>query len=405
LSKNLLFITYDGLTDPLGQSQILPYFMALSQKGHQVTILSAEKPESYEKSGSAVRSLLTTSGIEWVHVDYQNKIPILSTLITIFKMKEKGIKLAKKKGFSLYHCRSIIPTLIGFSVKKRFPAPLVYDIRGFWADERIDGKLWNLNHPMYRIIYRFFKKREEQAYQRADRIVTLTKAAREVLEQNYQINREKIAVVPCMADLEHFNPEKIDYSLREKLIRSDEKLKSKLIVGYCGSLGTRYMLEEMIRFFKCVRELHKQAIFYVITKSDRLELNQLIKLEKLEESVVVQAAEYNEMPSCLSLIDVALYFIFKGNSGKAVSPTKQAEFLGMGIPIITNAGIGDSQKIIQGNNVGIVVEAFEEETLRRAAQKVPDLMELEKDKIRLVAERNFSLEKGVETYHNLYSEL
>ena len=44
--KKVLYITYDGLADPLGQSQILPYIKGLSSKELQFTILSFEKEKS-----------------------------------------------------------------------------------------------------------------------------------------------------------------------------------------------------------------------------------------------------------------------------------------------------------------------------------------------------------------------
>ena len=44
-AKKVLYITYDGMTDPLGQSQVLPYLVGLSEKGYKFTILSFEKKE------------------------------------------------------------------------------------------------------------------------------------------------------------------------------------------------------------------------------------------------------------------------------------------------------------------------------------------------------------------------
>ena len=40
--KTCLYITYDGLLDPLGQSQILPYIKNLNNKGYEFIIISYE---------------------------------------------------------------------------------------------------------------------------------------------------------------------------------------------------------------------------------------------------------------------------------------------------------------------------------------------------------------------------
>ena len=38
------------MTDPLGQSQVIPYLQGLSKKGYQFYLLSCEKPEAFEKN-------------------------------------------------------------------------------------------------------------------------------------------------------------------------------------------------------------------------------------------------------------------------------------------------------------------------------------------------------------------
>ena len=47
-------------------------------------------------------------------------------------------------------------------------------MRGFWADERVDGKIWDLKNPVFKSIYNFFKKKEKQYFSQSDAIVSLT---------------------------------------------------------------------------------------------------------------------------------------------------------------------------------------------------------------------------------------
>ena len=47
--KKILFLSYDGMTDPLGQSQVIPYLEGLSKSGYGITILSFEKKERFKK--------------------------------------------------------------------------------------------------------------------------------------------------------------------------------------------------------------------------------------------------------------------------------------------------------------------------------------------------------------------
>ena len=49
--------------------------------------------------------------------------------------------------------------MMAFSIAKN-NIPIIFDMRGFWADERIDGHLWSLNNPIYRAYIIILRKRK-----------------------------------------------------------------------------------------------------------------------------------------------------------------------------------------------------------------------------------------------------
>ena len=63
--KNILYLSYDGMTDPLGQSQVLPYLVGLSKKGFQFTLISFEKPDRYFQEKSKIEALCIEHNIDW----------------------------------------------------------------------------------------------------------------------------------------------------------------------------------------------------------------------------------------------------------------------------------------------------------------------------------------------------
>ena len=103
---NVLFISYDGLTDPLGQSQILPYICGLRQKGHQYSILSFEKPDRFNVNQAAVKILLNRCNIPWEHHFYTKNPPVLSTLLDLKAMKQAIEIHVRNNDCHALHCRS-----------------------------------------------------------------------------------------------------------------------------------------------------------------------------------------------------------------------------------------------------------------------------------------------------------
>src|SRR5882757_6303036 len=151
-SKNILYITYDGLTDSLGQSQVLPYLKGLSKHGYKFTILSFEKKDKYKRDREYIEQLTSESGIRWVPLPFTSKPPLLSKFYDAVRMKQKAIQLQKQFHFGMVHCRSYISADAGLMLKKKFGVKFFFDMRGFWADEKKDGT-WDVSKPLFKRVY------------------------------------------------------------------------------------------------------------------------------------------------------------------------------------------------------------------------------------------------------------
>ncbi|AEA42736.1 glycosyltransferase [Fluviicola taffensis] len=401
--KNVLYLSYDGMTDPLGQSQVLPYLIGLSKKGFQFTLISFEKPERYSSEKSKIEALCTKHRIEWKPLIYTKKPPVISTLRDIRRMKKLTFQLHTEKHFQLVHCRSYISALIGLQLKKDKGVKLLFDMRGFWADERVEGKIWNLKNPLFKFIYSYFKKKEKHFFEESDAIVSLTEVGKkEILSWNLQqVSVEKITVIPCCVDLNLFNPEKInsDHTYKKK---TEYKLKEKYVVGYIGSIGTWYQLREMLLSFKHILQLKQNAVFLFVTKESPATIHfEAQNLEISPDAIRVVEAQHHKVPAFISLFDCSIFFIRPSYSKKASSPTKQGEIMAMGIPLICNAGVGDTDEIVTRYNAGLVLKDTTEETISSFSL---DFATFDREKTMLGAKEYFGLDHGVESYFKIYDQ-
>jgi len=78
--------------------------------------------------------------------------------------------------------------------------------------------------------------------------------------------------------------------------------------------------------------------------------------------------------------------------------------MGMGIPVICN-NIGDTGQVIEDTQTGIVINNFNEDEYRKVAAKMPQLLAIDKNKIREGAFKYFDLEKGAGEYLQIYKKL
>ena len=401
----MLYLTYDGLTDTLGQSQIIPYLAGLSLKGHQIVIVSFEKKNKFEKLSSEIKSVLDENQIKWIPLHYHYFPPVLSSVYDVLKLRTVSKKIVQKEKIDIVHCRSYITALVGLHLKKKLKKKFIFDMRGFWADERIDGNLWNLKNPIYKKIYTYFKQKEKAFFKHADCVISLTDKGKNIIQKQSN-DKIYIEVIPCCVDTVLFSKKNIQ-SEKEKYFRDLLKIHEQdFIISYLGSLGTWYLPDEMMKFFRLFLNKNENAKFMFITPdSHEMVFSYSDKYNIPKEKIIVIASERKDVPVLLSFSRLSLFFIKPLFSKSASSPTKMAEALSMGIPIICNAGIGDNDKIITESGAGLVIKDFSDESLQEAVDKTNSLLSMSEDAIRKTAIDIFSLEKGVEKYHKIYTRL
>ncbi|MCS6823288.1 MAG: glycosyltransferase [Cytophagaceae bacterium] len=405
MNKNVLYISYDGMTDQLGQSQVIPYLQGLTKYGYTFSIISCEKKDRYEKDKDLISDILKQSRIDWYPLPYHNFPPVLSTVYDAFKIWVTAEKLHKQKKFSLIHCRSYISSLTGLAMKKKYGVPFLFDMRGFWADERVEGGLWNLKNPLYKWVYDFFKKKEKQFLEHADYTISLTQKGKEEIHTWKHINKQPvpIEVIPCCVDLELFNIHNVKEE-DKKNISTQLRLSHKdFVITYLGSIGTWYMLDEMLHFFKQLTSKITDAKFLFITNEEQQLIRQAAhKIGIPDEQIIIHKASRKEVPVLLSLGKYSMFFIKPVYSKMSSSPTKQGEIMAMGIPMIVNDNIGDTTEIIRTYNAGFVLENFSTDTINEIVEQIAMRKPINHTQIREGAKKIYSLAGGVEKYAGVY---
>lgn len=402
---NVLYLTYDGLTDPLGQSQVLPYLEGLTKHGYSFTVLSFEKSEKLAKEGALIRQITEKANINWVPLSFTSKPPVLSKMYDRYRMWKTALALHKKNQFQLVHCRSYVSAEVGLRLKKKFGVKMLFDMRGFWADEKIDNGQWDVSKPLYKAIYNHYKQKEKEFLLEANGIVSLTQAAKDYLLQKLEYRHLSIEVIPCCADLDHFDYSKVNDDKKAALRLQLNIPATAKVITYVGSFGGWYMSKEMFSFVKQVQDQHPDYYFLFLTKDDKERVLQEAGAARLDTNRLrVCYVPRPEMPAYIALSDCSLFFIRNTFSKTASSPTKHAELMGMGVPVICNT-IGDTGHVISSTQTGLLVDQFDEATLQSAVNEMQRVEQIDKAYIRQCAMGLFDLQTGVQKYLALYKNI
>lgn len=403
--SKVLFISYDGMTDPLGQSQVIPYLQGLTALGHEISILSFEKKNRWLQLGNKIQQLLDDSNIKWYPKKFTKKPPLLSKWYDNRVLNKTVQQLHRTHQYNFLHCRSYIAAGAGYRMLKKTGLPFLFDMRGFWVDERVDNGQWNQQKFLYRWLYRFYKAKEKKYLAAAPHIISLTQCAADEMVQHMQVPTNKITVIPCCVDLEHFNYTQITSAEKAAAKEQLGLPPDVMVLSYLGSVGGWYLVTEMMLFFKELLHIHPEAHFLFITHDAPEKIKtDAIKTGVPPEKILVIPAQRAQVPALLSVSTLSIFFIKDAYSKKASSPTKQGEIMAMGIPLICN-DIGDTGKIINDTATGYVVNDFSTPAIKEAVAGINTLVQIPAEQIRAAASQYFNLANGVQQYHEVYQLL
>lgn len=395
----ILYISYDGILEPLGQSQVLAYLKQLV-KDNTIHLISFEKADDWAEvtERNRIANDMAAVGILWHPLRYHKWPSALATAWDIIQGIGLGLWLVVRHRLHIVHARSYVPSVMALTLKRLTGMKYIFDMRGFWADERVDGGLWPRNGRMYRLAKWF----EREFLLNADYVVSLTHAAVDEMDRFPYLQKQmpRFAIITTCADLEVFRPS------QNNLLPSP--IERPFTLGYVGSAGTWYLFDETLRCFQILRERLPNARLHILNRGGHDYIRErMIALNVDHANVQLKTATPVEVTHAMQEMDAGIFIIKPVYSKKASAPTKLAEFLGCGVPCLGNSGVGDLVSILEKEQVGVALSHFDDAAMREAVDRLLHLTQTPNIKAhcREVALRYFSLDDGVGAYRKVYDEL
>lgn len=401
-ARGVAFVTYNGLLDPLGPSQILPYLERLCDRW-PVHILSFERPDRLVDAEAVAKMTerLERSDIRWTRLRYHKWPSLLASTWDLLVGVVALRRILRGQEIGLVHARGYLPATIAIHASSRHP--VLFDIRGLQPEEYVDGGVWRQGE----IKHRLAKRAEKRLFRAASGAVVLTRAIRPYVEGRFAESRRAppIEVIPCCVDLERF---RFDPAARARR-RAELKLAPDTTVFvYSGSLGTWYMPAEMASLVAAYRETTGRRVFLLWMVNNEAasatRISVAAGLSNAEHRVLNASAD--DVPEYLSAADVALALVRPSFSKTSSSPTKYAECLAMGLPLVISHGVGDGDEIEQKGGAIALDPSSSSDALSSAASKIAAMLERPREDFRRIATELFDIDAvALPFYRSLYERL
>ena len=388
----VLYLSYNGLLEPLGQSQVFAYLRLLSRQ-HRITLITFEKPADFADAGAmqAQREVCDRLGIRWLPQRYHHKPRLLATAWDLTVYVSTSLFEAARGRADVIHCRNYVSSSVGLIIHWLLRKPFIFDMRALWPEEMLAAGRLKPNSPLFHAI----KFMEKLCLTRAAAVVSLTEAAVEHLRTVYgsDVAGTRFCVIPTCVDLDRFTP-------------SGTANPGVLTLGSLGSvLSGWFKFDWLVAFFEAARAIEPDARLTIVTREDRDRVvSQAVDGGVEVERLSVFGVHPSQVPQAIAALSAVPMFYETGLASLGRSPTRLGEVLACGTPAVVNAGVGDVDAILRDYRVGVVMNDASPENMRAGAAA---LIELLADpalpaRCRKAAEECFSLDGGAARYDALY---
>ena len=395
--KGVLYLTRNGLLEPLGQSQIWPYLRGLS-RDRRITLISFEKPSDRcdALAMQRMRMLCNNHDIHWIPLQFRSQPRPWAPALAIPQLALLALwQWRRRPGPQLVHARSYVPAAIALLLHRLTGVPFIFDMRALWPEELITAGHLRRGSLLHRALLWL----ERRCLREASGVVSLTQAAVGYLQEQYpqELASERIAVIPTCADLQRFQP-------------ADPASATPLVIGCIGTVLSGWFLIDWLRaFYEAIARADPTARFELISRDppDAI-LAALQPSSAWANRLLIQSATPAEMPIIVQRHTASVMFYAGGATSElGRSPTRMAEVLGCGLPVVANPGVGDVEQVIRQHRVGVLASGSSSTEMNAC---VAELLSLLQDpqlasRCRSTAEELFSLESGTAGYHKLYADI
>jgi glycosyltransferase involved in cell wall biosynthesis len=363
-----LFVLAEGFDETVIDSQVVDSIVALREEGIRFDVLSLVNARTwlrrlsfYRRRRREIAARTGTRVSIWPVLMKQSAIGrIWGAAIVVLEAARRG-------GVSVIHARTDSAAQIVAGAARLLPGMrLVFDVRGDGEAEFLEqARRESLGADAVREGLARMESARTAGIAAAAHVLCVSNPLRALLVRRDGLDPERATVVPCAADERKFAPDAADRAAR----RAALGLADRFVLVYPGRLGRWHHEDATFAVARGVLDAMPDAYFLVITpdvERARELAGRVLPAGRYE----IRSARHDEVPGYLRAADVGLLLRERDGVNRVACPTKFAEFVMSGLPVLISDEIGDCSDFVRDHRAGVVLESADPE---RAAKAVAEL--------------------------------
>lgn len=305
----------------------------------EIYLLSFCSLSATRMSKKEIENLLRKEPIDIAEVKF-----IVSSRLNICSIYDKYYiysvkKWIEDKKIEVVFCENLWCGYIGAKATRYSDTKCIFDYHGVVPEEAVFLNICKEGDRKYH----YYKKIEKYAIENSNKIICVSHKFKEYITQTFEVNKEKIYVVPCCVMKKQ---NRFSYAEKETM-KSQLGLTNKKVVLYAGSITKYQCIDEMVWIFNQLYRNNHQYFFLFLSAYDNYAIVEKLmkKYELPNDCFMLKSVAQEEVYSFCCVADYGMLIRNKHILNKVCSPTKLAEYLEAGLPIIGTTSIGDIDEI------------------------------------------------------------
>jgi hypothetical protein len=241
-------------------------------------------------------------------------------------------------------------------LKKIFPRKIIfyYDARAASAEENkyLSNKRNDFSRKRADII-KYIIDLENRTLQSADKIFVVSEKLKNYFTKNYNTPEYKFFLYPCLSDSNKFY---YDKKLRANTRKDLNYTEQDIVYVYAGGLSSSWHVTDFIfNFFNYASKKQGNAKFLILSR-DTVPISKMLENNPdLKNKVIFMSVDNEIIGKYYNASDYGILFRENSIMNNVASPTKFAEYLLCGLPVLISEGVGDYSDFCKTNGLGFVI--------------------------------------------------
>ncbi len=235
---------------------------------------------------------------------------------------------------------------------------------------------------------------EGRAVNETDFRIAVTEKLVDYWHEKYGYTEGKHVVIPCTLNSD-FAPRVIEEEAKNKARATLGADRDDVILVYSGSISGWQSFPTVYKYLSpFLKKSPKNKIVFLSKAEENIE-----KLtNEFPGQIIRKWVNHKEVPEVLAACDMGILIREQSITNRVAAPTKFAEYLSAGLPVIISENIGDYSAFVRLNKCGIIANGHELPQITKSPYEVRSRM------IELVT-NNFTKKAQMEHYKELIHNL